>query len=163
MRSTKNIPITKELNKQQLIDAICAEMTPIEDASYFYKEQQVVVEEKGNVTLIQYVGYIQDDKKKQPKRKQCFQSVKLIFGERNCKVTLDWPWGTATNDERLKNIGLILGLIAFILIWIPGINLIIAPIAIGLGILYLVIMFILDKKGFSEFKEEIYEIIELYV
>lgn len=163
MRSTKNIPITKEFNKQQLIDAICAEMTPIEDASYFYKEQQVVVEEKGNVTLIQYVGYIQDDKKKQPKRKQCFQSVKLIFGERNCKVTLDWPWGTATNDERLKNIGLILGLIAFILIWIPGINLIIAPIAIGLGILYLVIMFILDKKGFSEFKEEIYEIIELYV
>lgn len=163
MKSSKNIPITREYDKQQIINAICAEMTPIEDASYFYKEQQVVVEIKGNVTLIQYVGYVQDGKKKQSKRKQSFQSIKLIFSEKNCKVTLEWPWGTAINDERLKNIGIIIGLIAFILLWIPGINMLLTPIIIVLAILYFIIMLLLDKKGFAEFQEEIYGIIESYM
>lgn len=163
MKSSRNISITKEYDRQQMIDAICAEMLPIEDASSIYQEQQVVTETKGNVTIIQHIGYVQNDKKKQTKNKQSFQSVKLIFSERNCKVTLEWPWGTAFNDQRLKNIGIIIGLIAFLLLWIPAINMLLIPIIIVLGILYFIFMLLLDKKGFSEFEEEIYGIIESYI
>ncbi|MBQ8518426.1 MAG: hypothetical protein IJ455_02325 [Agathobacter sp.] len=172
MKSSKNIPITKEFDKQQMIDAICAEMTPIEESNYWVKEQQVIVETKGTATIIRLQALNQNVNKKAKRKnknqiseeqKFYFQSVKLIFSERSCKVTLEWPWGTAINDERMKKIVLIIALILFVLLWIPMVNAIAILIAIVFVVFYLVMMNAIDKKAFKEFETDIYELIESFL